>query len=31
MLNAIVWTARIEVPERGVESSFLTREELGRN
>ncbi len=30
MLNAIVWTARATVPEGGVQSSFLSDEEVNR-
>jgi type 1 glutamine amidotransferase len=30
MLNAIVWTARATVPESGVQSSFLSDEEVNR-
>ena len=30
MLNAIVWTARATVPEAGVQSSFLSDEEVNR-
>jgi type 1 glutamine amidotransferase len=30
MLNAIVWSAHLDVPEHGVESAFLPREELAR-
>jgi len=30
ILNALVWTAGLEVPEHGVESAYLSREELER-
>ena len=31
MLNAILWTAKVEVPKGGVPSATPTREELDAN
>ena len=30
LLNAVAWTAKLEVPENGVPSTAATREELDR-